>query len=79
MTTTERPRLARRQREVLDHLAAYVALHGYPPTLREQSEALGINISAVHQHWQALERKGYVVRNPKLSRTIRIVEVPHAV
>ena len=79
MTTTERPRLAKRQQAVLDHLPGYVAQHGYPPTLREQSQALGINISAVHQHWQALERKGYVIRNPKLPRTIRIVEVPHAV
>lgn len=79
MTTTERPRLAKRQQAVLEHLAGYVAQHGYPPTLREQSQALGINISAVHQHWQALERKGYVIRNPKLPRTIRIVEVPNAV
>ena len=79
MTITERPRLAKRQQAVLDHLAGYVAQHGYPPTLREQSQALGINISAVHQHWQALERKGYVIRNPKLPRTIRIVEVANGV
>lgn len=79
MTTTERPRLAKRQQAVLEHLAGYVAQHGYPPTLREQSQALGINISAVHQHWQALERKGYVIRNPKLPRTIRIVEVANGV
>ena len=79
MTIAERPALARRQREVLDHLAGYIALHGYPPTLREQSEALGINISAVHQHWQALGRKGYVIWNAKSPRTIRIVEVPNAV
>lgn len=79
MTTAKRPPLARRQREVYEHLAGYIALHGYPPTLRDQAEALGINISAVHQHWQALERKGYVTKNPKMPRTIRLVEVPHAV
>ena len=79
MTTTERPLLARRQREVYEHLAVAIALHGYPPTLREISEALGINVSAVHQHMQALRRKGYVIWNPKMPRTIRIVEVHDAV
>lgn len=79
MTTTERPRLTKRQQSVLEHLAGYVAQHGYPPTLREQSQALGINISAVHQHWQALRDKGCVTWNPKLPRTIRIVEVANGV
>ena len=79
MTTTERPRLARRQQAAFDHLHAFINQHGYPPTLREASRDLGINISAVHQHWQALSRKGYVIWNPKSSRTIRIVEVQHAV
>lgn len=78
MTIAERPKLAARQQAVLDHLAGYIAANGYPPTLREASEALGINVSAVHQHWQALERKGYVTKSAKSSRTIRIVEVTHA-
>lgn len=79
MTTTEQKPLPRGQQAALDQLHAFIGQHGYPPTLREASRDLGINISAVHQHWQALSRKGYVIWNPKSSRTIRIVEVQHAV
>ena len=51
--------LTERQRKVLDFVQGYVDGHGFPPTLREIGDAVGIaSLNAVRGHLAALEKKG---------------------
>ena len=58
--------LSKRQREIYDFVVGYVDGRGYPPTVREIGEAVGLaSPSTVHAHLANLERAGYVeVRGP---------------
>ncbi|MDQ3939870.1 MAG: transcriptional repressor LexA [Actinomycetota bacterium] len=66
--------LTDRQRQILEFLAETVAERGYPPSVREVCEALGLaSSSTVHSHLQALQRKGYVRIDPTKPRAIEIL------
>lgn len=61
-----------RQRAVLDYIATCIDERGYPPTLREIGNHLGIkSTNGVNDHLRALERKGYLTREDMKSRTLR--------
>jgi repressor LexA len=48
-----------RQQEVYDLLLFYIRQHGYPPTMKELAELIGVrSVNAVAEHLKALERKG---------------------
>lgn len=65
--------LTRRQRMVLDVINKTMSRRGYPPTIREIGEALGIrSTNGVNDHLKALEKKGYVLRDKSKSRGIRL-------
>ncbi len=65
--------LTDRQREIYDYLAEYVDRHGYPPTVREIGEAVGLaSPSTVHAHLANLERAGYVRRDPTKPRALEL-------
>jgi SOS-response transcriptional repressor LexA len=69
--------LTSRQREALDFIKSCIASRGYPPTLREIGEHMGIrSTNGVHDHLKALERKGYIVREELKSRSVTIVDSP---
>lgn len=62
-----------RQLEVLTSVARHIADNGYPPTLRELGEALGIiSTNAVSDNLKALARKGLLTRLPLKSRTMKL-------
>ena len=64
-------RLTDRQLEVLRFIARQIEEEGYPPTIREIGEALDIrSTNGVNDHLKALERKGYVERDPVKSRAV---------
>ncbi len=65
--------LTARQRAVLAFIRTSIADHGYPPSMREIGAAVGLssNSSVAHQ-LRALERKGFLRRNPTCPRTITI-------
>jgi repressor LexA len=68
----DRSALTDRQREVLDFISASIAERGYPPTLREIGERLGIrSTNGVNDHLKALEKKGYLAREDLKSRALR--------
>src|SRR5512132_479547 len=68
------PVLTERQRQILDFLTSYVDAHGYPPTVREIGEAVGLaSPSTVHAHLANLERAGYVKRDPTKPRALEVV------
>jgi len=72
-------RLTARQREVLDYIRGYTAAQGYPPVLTEIGAACGaVSATAALAHVIALEKKGFVKRDPHRARGIELVEQPAA-
>ncbi|HLX33354.1 MAG TPA: transcriptional repressor LexA [Gaiellaceae bacterium] len=70
-TSTE---LTDRQREIWDFVLDYVDRHGYPPTVREIGEAVGLaSPSTVHAHLANLERAGLLRRDPTKPRALELV------
>lgn len=69
--------LTHRQETILEFVAEHSRERGFPPTLREIGEAIGLgNVSAVRGHVEALEKKGYIAKDPEKARSIRIVHSP---
>lgn len=65
-------KLTKRQGEVLEVIARHIEEVGYPPTIRELGDALGIrSTNGVNDHLKALEKKGYLTREDAKSRTMR--------
>ena len=65
--------LTPRQRQVLEFVESEVVHRGYPPTVREIGEALGLSSSStVHAHLAALQDKGYLTRDPTKPRALEI-------
>jgi repressor LexA len=65
-------KLTERQKAVLDYIVESIHDRGYPPTLREIGNHLGIrSTNGVNDHLRALERKGYLTREDMKSRTLR--------
>ena len=66
--------LTDRQRQTLEFIAETVADRGYPPSVREICEALGLaSSSTVHSHMQALQRKGYLRIDPTKPRAVELL------
>ena len=66
--------LTARQQEIWQFLAEYVDAHGYPPTVREIGDAVGLaSPSTVHAHLANLERAGLLKRDPTKPRAIELV------
>ena len=71
-----RPALTQRQRQALQFITDCLSARGYPPTLREIGEHMGIrSTNGVNDHLKALERKGYLVREELKSRALRPVDM----
>ncbi len=67
--------LTKRQREILTYLMDSIQKRGYPPSVREIGAALGLTSSStVHSHLAALEKKGFIHRDPSKPRAIEILK-----
>ncbi len=72
MLSTE---LTPRQRQILEFIKKTVRLRGYPPSVREIGEAVGLSSSStVHGHLARLEEKGYIRRDPTKPRAIEVLD-----
>ena len=66
--------LTPRQRQIWDFLVDYGDRHGYPPTVREIGEAVGLaSPSTVHAHLANLERAGLLRRDPTKPRALELI------
>ena len=73
----EGARLTDRQRQVLEFIDAEVRRKGYPPSVREIGEAVGLSSpSTVHAHLGALQDKGYIHRDPTKPRALELTYEP---
>jgi repressor LexA len=76
--TTEKPATERQQR-ILDVIRAFTADKGYPPSVREIGELVGLSSSStIHAHLKALERRGLISRDPTKPRALRAGVSPAA-
>ncbi|NLI91682.1 MAG: transcriptional repressor LexA [Peptococcaceae bacterium] len=67
--------LSSRQLEILEIIKKEIALKGYPPSVREIGEAVGLTSSStVHNHLNILEQKGYIRRDPTKPRAIEVLD-----
>src|SRR5215216_1537200 len=65
--------LSGRQRDILDVIERHVRDRGYPPSVREIGEAVGLTSpSTVHNHLATLQRLGYLRRDPTKPRAIEV-------
>ncbi|WP_026907547.1 transcriptional repressor LexA [Paucisalibacillus globulus] len=69
-------KLSTRQQAILDYIKEQVRLKGYPPSVREIAEAVGLaSSSTVHGHLSRLESKGFIRRDPTKPRAIEILDL----
>ena len=65
--------LTGKRREILDFIAAQIRERGYPPSVREIGEAVGLTSSStVHTHLTTLQKQGYLRRDPTKPRAIEV-------
>jgi repressor LexA len=66
--------LTDRQQQIWNYLVEYVDRHGYPPTVREIGEQVGLaSPSTVHAHLANLERAGLLRRDPTKPRALELI------
>ncbi|MCI8529204.1 MAG: transcriptional repressor LexA [Lachnospiraceae bacterium] len=64
-----------KQQEILDYIKSEILKKGYPPTVREICETVGLkSTSSVHSHLETLEKNGYIRRDPTKPRAIEICD-----
>jgi len=70
-SVSEKP-ATERQRKILDAITALTAEQGYPPSVREIGERVGLSSSStIHAHLKALEKRGLIQRDPTKPRALR--------
>lgn len=66
--------LTGRQRQILDFILSEMHRKGYPPSVREIGQAMGLTSSStVHSHLASLEKKGYLRRDPTKPRALEVL------
>ena len=67
--------LYRRQKQIVDFIAQYIAKFGYSPTLQEIAESLGVSsLATVHEHLQTLAKKGVLRRYEGVVRGLELLD-----
>jgi len=71
--------LTGRQKEILDFIGNFINEHGYSPSVREIGERFSITSKGAQDHIFALWKKGYIEKEKKTPRTIRLTAQKQAV
>lgn len=67
--------LYKKQKQILDYISQYIQKSGYSPTLQEIATAMGLSsLATVHEHLQALVKKGVIKRYEGAVRGIELVD-----
>ncbi|MBR4169857.1 MAG: transcriptional repressor LexA [Lachnospiraceae bacterium] len=68
-------KISGKQQEILEYIKEEILKKGYPPTVRDICEAVGLSsTSSVHSHLATLEKNGYIRRDPTKPRAIEIID-----
>lgn len=75
MATAPRPALTARQQKILDAIRTEIEQRGYPPSMRQIGDMVGLaSLSSVTHQLGRLETMGYIRRDPKLPRAIEVLD-----
>ena len=75
MATSPRPALTARQQKILDAIRTEIEQKGYPPSMRQIGDMVGLaSLSSVTHQLGRLETMGYIRRDPKLPRAIEVLD-----
>jgi repressor LexA len=66
--------LTKKQEKIFEFIRNHLQNAGYPPTVREIGAAFKISEKGAYDHLNAIEKKGYIKREPKKPRAIEILE-----
>lgn len=67
--------LTGRQQQILDYIRGEIHRRGFPPSVREIGEAVNLSSSStVHSHLAALEKKGFLRRDPSKPRALEVLD-----
>ena len=70
----DRP-ISKKQQDILNYMKQEILSRGFPPSVREICEAVGLrSTSSVHAHLEALEKNGYIKKDATKPRAIEIVD-----
>ena len=68
-------KISAKQQQILDYIKEEILKKGYPPTVREICEKVGLkSTSSVHSHLSTLEENGFIRRDPTKPRAIEIID-----
>ena len=68
-------RITKKQEEILEYIKSQILVRGFPPSVREICDAVGLkSTSSVHSHLETLEKNGYIRRDPTKPRAIEILD-----
>ncbi len=68
-------KISKKQQEILEYIKNEILNKGFPPAVREICEAVDLkSTSSVHAHLEALEKNGYIRRDPTKPRAIEILD-----
>lgn len=68
-------KISDKQKAILEYIKKEILNKGYPPTVRDICEAVGLrSTSSVHSHLETLEKNGYIRRDPTKPRAIEIID-----
>jgi repressor LexA len=69
------PKITEKQRSILDFIKKEIKEKGYPPSVREICQAVGLrSTSTVHGHLKRLEKIGVLYKDPTKPRALRVIE-----
>lgn len=72
------PVLYTRQSQILSFIKQYIDTNGYAPTLKHIAKALGVSsLATIHEHLQALEKKGLIRKKIGKARGIDLADYPY--
>lgn len=71
--------LTKKQKKVLDFITSFIQQNGYSPSIRDIARHFKLTPRGAHIHVLALEKKGYITRNPNRSRSITLTKRPESI
>ncbi|MGB9598195.1 MAG: transcriptional repressor LexA, partial [Candidatus Poribacteria bacterium] len=69
-----RKKLTIKQKEILDYIIDYIKDKGYPPVVRDIASYFKMSSKGAYDHLLAIEKKGYIKRNPTKPRAIELLD-----
>lgn len=64
--------LTKTENEYIEYIENYIAMHGYPPSIRDIARNMFVSVTTAHRHLTVLVDKNYLRYSPKVARSYTI-------